>query len=65
MVVEDIQQRYGDWRCIRGLEGSMYRSNIYIYKGKGERRGCGNYRVIAILSIAEKLYGKALISKVM
>ena len=37
---------------------------IPVYKGKGDRRDCVNYRGITILSIPGKIYGKVLINRV-
>ena len=36
---------------------------IPIYKGKGDRRDCANYRAISILSILGKIYGRVLINR--
>ena len=35
-----------------------------LYKGKGDRRECKNYRGISLLSIPGKVYGRILIEKV-
>ena len=37
---------------------------VPVYRGKGVRRDCVNYRGISILSIPGKIYGKVLISRV-
>ena len=37
--------------------------SIPVYKGKCVRRACANYRVISILSIPGKIYGRVLISR--
>ena len=37
---------------------------VPVYKGKGDRRDCANYRGINILSIPGKIYGRVLISRV-
>ena len=37
---------------------------VPVYKEKGDRRDCANYRVINILSIPRKIYGRVLISRV-
>ena len=37
---------------------------VPVYRGKGGRRDCANYRGISILSILEKTYGRVLISRV-
>ena len=37
---------------------------IQVYKGKGDRSGCTNYRYITRLGIPEKLYGKVLIKSI-
>ena len=37
---------------------------VPVYKGKGDRRDCANYRGISILSIPGKIYGRVLISRV-
>ena len=36
---------------------------VPIYKGKGDRSECRNYRGIIILSITRKIYGRVLISR--
>ena len=38
---------------------------IPIYKGKGDRKECGSYRGISLLSIPGKVYGRVLIVRVM
>ena len=38
---------------------------IPIYKGKGDRKECGSYRGISLLSIPGKVYGRILIERVM
>jgi len=35
-----------------------------VYKGKGDKSECGNYRGIRLLSIPGKVYGKILIGRV-
>ena len=35
-----------------------------VYKGKGDRRVCANYRAISTLSIPGKIYGRVLIIRV-
>ena len=44
-----------DWRrsCI-----------VPIYKGKGDKRECGNYRGISLLSVVGKLFGRILIKRI-
>ena len=37
---------------------------IPVYKGKGSRSECGNYRGISLLSIAGKVYGKIVVERV-
>ena len=37
---------------------------VPLYKGKGDKLECGNYRGISLLSIPGKLYGKILIGRV-
>ena len=37
---------------------------VLIYKGKGDRRKCKNYRGVSLLSIPGKVYGRILIGKV-
>ena len=37
---------------------------VPIYKGKGDRSECKNYRGISLLSIPGKVYGRILIEKV-
>ena len=37
--------------------------NVPVYKGKGDRRDCANYRGISILSIPGKIYGRVLINR--
>ena len=37
---------------------------VPVYKGKGDRRDCANYRGISILSIPGKIYGRVLINRV-
>ena len=37
---------------------------VPVYKGKGSRSECGNYRGISLLSIAGKVYGKIIIERV-
>ena len=37
---------------------------VPVYKGKGDMKGCANYRGITILSIRSKIYGRVLITKV-
>ena len=37
---------------------------VPVYKGKGDRRDCVNYRRISMLSIPGKIYRKALINRV-
>ena len=37
---------------------------VPVYKGKGSRNECGNYRGISLLSIAGKVYGKIVIERV-
>ena len=37
---------------------------IPVYKGKGDRRDCVNYRGISILSIPGKIYGRILLNRV-
>ena len=45
----------GDWKsaCI-----------VPLYKGKGDRRECGSYRGISLLSVVGKVYGRVLIERV-
>ena len=45
----------GDWKsaCI-----------VPLYKGKGDKRDCGSYRGISLLSVVGKLYGRVLIERV-
>ena len=38
---------------------------VPIYKGKGDRKECGSYRGISLLSIPGKVYGRVLIVRVM
>ena len=35
-----------------------------IYKGKGDRRDCGSYRGISLLSIVGKVYGRLLVERI-
>ena len=35
---------------------------VPVYKGKGDRRDCANYRRRSILSIPGRIYGRVLIS---
>ena len=37
---------------------------VLVYKRKGDRRECANYRGISMLSIPGKIYGRVLISRV-
>ena len=37
---------------------------VPVYKGKGDRRDCVNYKGISILSIPGKIYGRVLINRV-
>ncbi len=37
---------------------------VPMYKGKGDKSECGNYRGISLLSIPGKVYGKILIRRV-
>ena len=37
---------------------------VPLYKGKGERSECGNYRGISLLSVVGKLYGRDLIERI-
>ena len=37
---------------------------IPVYKGKGDKRGCANYRGISILSIPGKIYERVWINRV-
>jgi len=37
---------------------------VPIYKGKGDKSECGNYRGISLLSVVGKVYGSVLIEKV-
>ena len=37
---------------------------VTVYKGKGDRSECNNYRGISLLSIPGKVYGRVLINKV-
>ena len=37
---------------------------VPLYKGKGDKRDCGSYRGISLLSVVGKLYGRVLIERV-
>ena len=37
---------------------------VPIYKGKGDRRDCGSYRGISLLSIVGKVYGRILVERI-
>ena len=37
---------------------------VPLYKGKGDRRECGSYRGISLLSVVGKVYGRVLIERV-
>ena len=37
---------------------------VPLYKGKGDRLDCTNYRGISLISIREKVYGMILIERV-
>ena len=37
---------------------------VPIYKGKGDRYACGNYRGISLLSIVGKIFGRVLINRI-
>ncbi len=35
-----------------------------MYKGKGEKYVCSNFRGISLLSVVEKVYGRVLIERI-
>ena len=46
------------------LEVSRSTEIVLLYKGKGERNECTNYRGISLLSVIGKIYARILICKV-
>ena len=36
---------------------------VHLYKGKGDKSSCGNYREISLLSVAGKLLSKVILNR--
>ena len=50
--------------CQKRVQNDWVRAIIVpLYKGKGDRNECNNYRGISLLSIPEKVYGRILIER--
>ena len=49
-----------------GVVAEDWRSTVIVllYKGKGERNDCKNYRGISLLSVVEKIYAGILLDRV-
>ncbi len=41
------------------------RPSLCLYKGKGKREECNNYRGISLLSVPDKIYGRILNERMM
>jgi len=52
------------WKEGRVLQDWTKATIVPVYKGKGDKDECGNYRGISLLSIPGKVHGKILIGRV-
>ncbi len=73
MKLRSMEEKLIEWMlriCVMAWEegrvpGDWTKAIIVpVYKGKGSRNECGNYRGISLLSIAGKVYGKIVIDRV-
>ncbi len=53
------------WEQIKVPEDRRKVIIVLLYKGKGNREGCNNYRGISLLSVPGKIYGRILNERMM